>query len=144
MPTTFSRCKTAMINATPPVIITTKLGGAISNGSSFFIFYFWHFQNCFNSASFPIKVALILAGKINRIIRLQIRAKSKKMIRANLIDIYNLETACKAFLFGGCKGNANNFLTLQDCNDKCNTASNNDNKLLDNQQRCSLERKEVS
>ena len=57
---------------------------------------------------------------------------------------YTLETACKAFLFGGCKGNANNFLTLQDCNDKCNTASNNDNKLLDNQQRCSLERKEVS
>ena len=33
---------------------------------------------------------------------------------------YDLVTqTCKPFVFGGCRGNANNFITLQDCNEKC-------------------------
>ena len=43
---------------------------------------------------------------------------------------------CKHFLYGGCQGNANNFLTLQDCQDKCNHKNKS-------QERCEMPRKEV-
>ena len=69
---------------------------------------------------------------------------------------------CEAFVFGGCRGNSNNFITLQDCNERCKPASNTTNTLVDNDtstnvleekeamdsskhnQTCTLPREEVS
>ena len=51
---------------------------------------------------------------------------------------FDAETeTCEAFVYGGCGGNANNFLTLQDCNDKCNPSINP-------QQRCNQPRNPVN
>ena len=56
-------------------------------------------------------------------------------------SVVNKQTNRKKYLSLWDRGNANNFLTLQDCNDKCNAT--NDNK-LDNSHRCSMARDEVS
>jgi len=44
----------------------------------------------------------------------------------NYIPKYYFDLAsgqCKAFIYGGCQGNGNNFLTLKDCEAACKTKS---------------------
>ena len=64
---------------------------------------------------------------------------------------YDSQQTCKPFLFGGCRGNANNFITLQDCNDKCkpsilesSESSTSDGNGTGSNHVCSLPRKEVT